>query len=423
MDAAPEPLRARAAAGEPTALHQLAQWFAARQDYALAIAHFERASAAGHADAEAWLGLHALYGWGVPADPPAARARFEAAERRGSGEAMLQLATLGWCGRLVPRDGARMFARLAGAARADHPAALRALALVYARHPQQAALSDACLARAAARDDRTALYLLARRWLARGDAGQRQAAGGMFAMAAALGLPRAAAHAPAGAVPVRVNAPPVDALPVPLADGSLQAAPVVHHVDPLVETWDAAWTDEECEYAIALAEPFLHRSVTVTADGRHVPHPDRSSSDASLLGVREDFACRWLQARMTDRLGVPLSHAEHLVVLRYRPGEEYRPHCDWLPPGARGNLPDANQPGQRVHTVFCYLSDVAAGGATDFPRLGVRVAPKRGRIVHFTNLHPDGRGDTRTLHSGMPVGAGEKWLATLWTRVRPCRAY
>jgi hypothetical protein len=423
MDAAPEALRLRAQAGEPLALQQLAQWHAARQDYAAAIAHFERASAAGHADAEAWLGLHALYGWGVPADPPAARARLEAAESRGSGEAMLQLATLSWCGRLVPRDGERMLARLLGAARADHPGALRALALVYARHPQQQALSDACLARAAALDDRTALYLLAQRWLARGDAGQRAAAPGLLALAGALGLPRAAALAAPGSAPTRVAAPPVGALPPPLADGSLHAPPTPHHADPLVETWDDAWTGEECEYLIALAGPFLQRSVTVAADGRHVPHEDRTSSDASLRGVREDFACRWLQARMTDRLGVPLAHAEHLVVLRYLPGQEYRPHCDWLQPGTRGNLPGPEHPGQRVHTVFCYLNDVAEGGATDFPRLGVRIAPRRGRIVHFTNLRADGSGDPNTLHAGLPVVAGEKWLATLWTRVRPCRAY
>jgi hypothetical protein len=422
MAAAPDDLDRRAAAGEPAALHALAMRRAAGQDYAAALDLFARASAAGHPDAEAWLGLHALYGWGVVADLPAARARFEAAEARGSPEAMLQLATLAWCGRLVPRDPARMLARLQGAARADHPAALRALALVYARSPAQQALSDACLARAAALDDRVALYLLARRWRERGDAGQRRAVPGMLALAGALGLQRAAALA-LGAAPLRIDAPPLAALPMPLADGSLESTPVVHHADPLVETWDDAWTGEECEYVIALAEPFLHRSVTVTRDGRHVPHGDRTSSDASLLGVREDFACRWLQARMTDRLRVPLAHAEHLVVLRYQPGEEYRPHCDWLPPGARGNLPDPGQPGQRVHTVFCYLGDVESGGATDFPRLGVRVAPRRGRIVHFTNLLPDGRGDPRTLHAGMPVERGEKWLATLWTRVRPCRAY
>jgi hypothetical protein len=348
---------------------------------------------------------------------------LDEAEQRGSAEAAYQLAHLGWCGRLVPRDPARMLARLIAAAQADHAGALRALAMVYARAPQQQTVSDACLARAAALNDRLSLYLLARRWSARGDAAQRSAALGMFALAAAMGLPRAALLHPAGTPPQRLQAPAVRGLPLPLSDGAELAAPLQHHDSPLIETIDGAYTDEECEYLIATAEPLLHASVTVSREGQHVAHGDRNSSDASLLGVNEDFVARWLQARMTDRIRVPLSHSEHLVVLRYLPGEEYRPHCDWLHPGARGNLPDPDQPGQRVHTVFCYLSDVAAGGATAFPKLGVEIQPRRGRIVHFTNLQADGRGDPRTVHAGMPVIAGEKWLATLWTRVRPARAY
>jgi prolyl 4-hydroxylase len=423
MSAAPEALRQRAAAGEALALHQLGLWHAVRQHWPQALDHLSRADAAGHADAQAWLALHALYGWGGSADPARALALFEAAEARGSGEAMYQLAHLAWCDRLVRRDPARMIARLLSAAAADHPGALRALALVYACSSDQQAESDACLARAAALDDRLALYLLGRRWLARGDAGQRAAAHGLLALAAAMGLPRAAAlHAP-GSAPQRISAPRLATLPMPRSGGAAITTPQVHHEQPLVETFDDAWTEEECEYLIASAEPFLHRSVTVAADGRHVPHEDRTSSDASLLGVREDFIARWLQARMTDRLRVPLSHAEHLVVLRYLPGQEYRPHCDWLHPGTRGNLPGPEHPGQRVHTVFCYLNHVAEGGATDFPQLKVRVEPRRGRIVHFTNLRPDGSGDPATLHAGLPVVAGEKWLATLWTRVRACRAY
>ncbi len=423
MSVAPDDLRQRAADGEPLALHQLGLWHAARQQWPQALELLSRADGAGHADAQAWLALHALYGWGGSADPARALALFESAEARGSGEAMYQLAHLAWCDRLVRRDPARMISRLQAAALADHPGALRAMAMVYACSPAQDALSQACLARAAALDDRLALYLLGRRWLQQGDPRQRAAAQGLLALAGAMGLPRATAlHAP-GHPPQRISAPRLTALPMPVSGGNPITTAQVHHAQPLVETCDGAWTAEECEYLIASAEPFLHRSVTVTADGRHVPHDDRTSSDASLLGVREDFVARWLQSRMTDRLRVPLSHAEHLVVLRYLPGQEYRPHCDWLPPGARGNLPGAEHPGQRVHTVFCYLNDVAEGGATDFPQLGVRVEPRRGRIVHFTNLRADGSGDPSTLHSGLPVVAGEKWLATLWTRVRPCRAY
>ena len=54
-------------------------------------------------------------------------------------------------------------------------------------------------------------------------------------------------------------------------------------------------------------------------------------------------------------------------------------------------------------------------------QLGVSVAPKRGRLVHFTNLLADGSGDPATLHAGLPVTAGRKWLATMWTRQRRYR--
>ena len=38
------------------------------------------------------------------------------------------------------------------------------------------------------------------------------------------------------------------------------------------------------------------------------------------------------------------------------------------------------------------------------------------------NVKPDGSPDADTLHAGMPVGQGRKWLATLWMRARPLRA-
>jgi len=418
-----ESLQERADRGDALASFQLGMWLSSQVRWEESRARLAQASAAGIADAHAWLGLHALYGYGGVSDLPRALALLGEAEQRGSGEAAYQLAHLAWCGRLVARDPARMLARLIAAAQADHAGALRALAMVYARAPQQQAVSDACLARAAALNDRLSLYLLARRWSVRGDAAQQTAANGFFAHAAALGLPRAAGLHPPGTLPQRLQSPAVRGLPMPLSDGAEVPAAQQHSDSPLIETIDGAYTDEECEYLIATAEPLLHASVTVTREGEHMPHSDRNSSDASLLGVSEDFVARWLQARMTDRIRVPLSHSEHLVVLRYLPGQEYRPHCDWLHPGARGNLPDPEQPGQRVHTVFCYLTDVAAGGATVFPKLSVEIQPQRGRIVHFTNLQPDGRGDPRTVHAGMPVIEGEKWLATLWTRVRPARAF
>jgi hypothetical protein len=37
--------------------------------------------------------------------------------------------------------------------------------------------------------------------------------------------------------------------------------------------------------------------------------------------------------------------------------------------------------------------------------------------------HADGRPDPDTLHAGVPVERGEKWLATLWLRQRRYRDF
>jgi hypothetical protein len=65
-----------------------------------------------------------------------------------------------------------------------------------------------------------------------------------------------------------------------------------------------------------------------------------------------------------------------------------------------------------------YLSDVEAGGSTVFPEVGIDVLPHRGNAVYFAYCSENGTLDTRTLHGGSPVGAGEKWIATKWFRQR-----
>ena len=56
------------------------------------------------------------------------------------------------------------------------------------------------------------------------------------------------------------------------------------------------------------------------------------------------------------------------------------------------------------------------GGGTDFPRHGVVVTPEVGTAVMFDNVLADGRPDEDTLHAGLPVLEGEKWVATKWLR-------
>ena len=72
--------------------------------------------------------------------------------------------------------------------------------------------------------------------------------------------------------------------------------------------------------------------------------------------------------------------------------------------------------GDRMTTFMIYLSDVARGGWTAFPRLGIAVPPTRNAAVFWHNIKRSGRSDMAMLHGGCPVILGSKWVANKWVR-------
>ena len=67
-------------------------------------------------------------------------------------------------------------------------------------------------------------------------------------------------------------------------------------------------------------------------------------------------------------------------------------------------------------TVLLYLNDVAAGGGTSFPHVGLTIMPRQGSALYFAYTADDQSVDTLSLHAGLPVEQGEKWLAVKWLR-------
>lgn len=45
---------------------------------------------------------------------------------------------------------------------------------------------------------------------------------------------------------------------------------------------------------------------------------------------------------------------------------------------------------------------------------GIKVKPPRGSGVLFYSMMRDGNADDASLHSGMPVIEGNKWICNLW---------
>lgn len=191
---------------------------------------------------------------------------------------------------------------------------------------------------------------------------------------------------------------------------------------PAIRVVDPVLSREECRLLRYCGTPHLKRSRVVDPrSGKPIDAGLRSNRDANLVPALEDVSLRLLQLRIATIAGdPPLSHFEPLVVLHYAPGEQYRPHRDYLPPSD----PTVNGPGgQRAITVCCYLNEGMQGGATAFPDLGLRVEPKQGSAVVFANVDAQGHPDPTSLHAGEPVRFGEKWLATSWIRQGPVRAF
>lgn len=380
-----------------------------------------RAAEAGHGAAACELGRMHLHGVGASASMADALAWFARAEAAGVPAAAEQLAMVALGGIALPCD-AQADARLRAAAEAGWPPAMLAAALVFGRsaHPADQTRCLRLLQAGAGRGDALAAQLLAAR-LARGEGcpPQPEAAQALWAQLAGIGVP---------ALPEFTLPPPErDAQPGEFAPAAAPRVPPARTLGarPRVRTIDGLLSADECRLLIAAARPHLHPSrVTDPHSGRADSQALRTSHDAHFDPVIETAALRLVQRRMAAAAGLPLANAEQLTVLRYAPGQEYRPHRDYLPSAAIARDPGAGgDAGNRWRTVCVYLSPVAAGGGTAFPEAGITVDPLPGRAVVFDNLDAHGSPDPASLHAGLPVEAGEKWLATLWIRERRYRAW
>jgi prolyl 4-hydroxylase len=186
--------------------------------------------------------------------------------------------------------------------------------------------------------------------------------------------------------------------------------------EPPLRVLEGLLSDEECAGLIELARPRLARALTVADDGKQQVD-QRRTSEGMFFSIGELPLIARIEQRLAGLLGLPANHGEGLQILHYRPGQEYEPHFDWFDPGMPGYGAITRAGGQRIASIVMYLNTPELGGGTAFPELGLTVTARRGSAVYFAY---EG-GDQSSLHAGLPVICGEKWIATKWLRERPYR--
>jgi prolyl 4-hydroxylase len=155
--------------------------------------------------------------------------------------------------------------------------------------------------------------------------------------------------------------------------------------------------------------------------------PSQIADDVGIAGFRTSETCDldWrdpvvaeVDRRIAESLGLDLASSEPLQGQRYAAGQEFKPHTDTFEPGGYDHLMHTTRGGQRPWTAMIYLNEPEDGGATRFKAIGKTVQPTTGKMLAWNNLLADGRPNPATLHQGMKVRRGTKYVLTKWFRER-----
>jgi prolyl 4-hydroxylase len=177
---------------------------------------------------------------------------------------------------------------------------------------------------------------------------------------------------------------------------------------PHVMLFPRLFSPAECDYLIAAAEPTYAPSLVGGSDTRDDRDPVRTSDGSTLHWLIEDPAIHALNRRLAAASGTAYDWGESPQILRYRPGQQYRNHLDYVP-GADN---------QRIMTALVYLNTEYEGGETAFVKTELSIKGAKGDAIVFRNALADGRLDPMSEHAGLPVTRGVKYLASRWIRER-----
>lgn len=153
--------------------------------------------------------------------------------------------------------------------------------------------------------------------------------------------------------------------------------------------------------------------------------PSEIADDNGVEGYRTSETCDLdsrdavvaeVDRRICDLLGIPPSHGEPIQGQRYAVGQEFRAHTDTFEPGGYDFYLHTADTGQRTWTAMIYLNEPEDGGATRFKTIGKTVQPETGKLLAWNNLKRDGHPNPATLHQGMKVRRGTKYIITKWFR-------
>ena len=183
----------------------------------------------------------------------------------------------------------------------------------------------------------------------------------------------------------------------------------MHSLADYIRVYDDALTADFCSRLVAgfeqaIAEQFRNgRGVHDALDKSAWTELDIGRfADEAFLGfflAQIDASLARYNRDVPLTIPIPMRpRTDRLILKRYRPGgeESFQPHFDSI---------DAVS--GRYMVFLWYLNDVEQGGETQFCDLGVKVAPRTGRLLMFPPYW-------MYQHAGLPPVSGDKYILSTY---------
>lgn len=183
--------------------------------------------------------------------------------------------------------------------------------------------------------------------------------------------------------------------------------PKVISADPYIALYQGLFSHAECRYLAVLGAPWLEKASVLSLSGEPRIDEVRDAETAGIPNLAEDLVVQELNKCIAAATGTQPGWGEPLNILKYSPGQQYKPHHD---------VTGADNVSVRNWTALIWLNDQFEGGETDFPKIKVRVRGAVGDMLVFRNVRDNGQSDERMIHAGLPVTQGVKWMASRWIR-------
>ncbi len=151
---------------------------------------------------------------------------------------------------------------------------------------------------------------------------------------------------------------------------------------------------------------------------KEVLDPHRSCSDFEFDIVGSDVVMILIRERIALATGVPTACMEPPRVFHYATGQDIKPHYDRLNDGI-GDYGGGGYDGDRIVTFLLYLNEGFEGGELDFPKVGQSFRGSLGDGVYFAHIDGNGKPEPLSLHAGLPIRRGEKYVLSQWIHDRP----